>query len=72
MVRVPIFVKRSIPLFFPFVYELHSFDYHHEVLPGEQEMWNILFVNCPRSIVSFKVSQRVAILIMKARNSDRT
>ncbi|KAF9352340.1 hypothetical protein BGX34_012206 [Mortierella sp. NVP85] len=32
-----------------------NFDYHHEVLPGEQEMWNILFVNCPRSIVSFKL-----------------
>ncbi|KAF8930614.1 lung seven transmembrane receptor-domain-containing protein [Dissophora ornata] len=32
-----------------------TFEYHHEVLPGEQEMWNLLFVNCPRSIISFRL-----------------
>ncbi|KAG0230997.1 hypothetical protein BGX31_005666 [Mortierella sp. GBA43] len=31
------------------------FNYHHDVVPGEQEMWNMLFVNCPRSIVSFRL-----------------
>ncbi|KAG0199444.1 hypothetical protein BGX28_007289 [Mortierella sp. GBA30] len=32
-----------------------SFQYHHEVLPEEQNMWSIIFINCPRSIVSFKL-----------------
>ncbi|KAG0314388.1 hypothetical protein BGZ99_008158 [Dissophora globulifera] len=32
-----------------------TFSYKHEVLPGEEEMWNMLFINCPTSIVSFKL-----------------
>ncbi|KAK3846131.1 MAG: lung seven transmembrane receptor-domain-containing protein [Linnemannia gamsii] len=31
------------------------FDYHHVVANDEEEMWNMLFVNCPRSKVSFKL-----------------
>ncbi|KAF9124656.1 hypothetical protein BGW39_007989 [Mortierella sp. 14UC] len=31
------------------------FNYHHDVVKGEEEMWNMLFVNCPRSKVSFKL-----------------
>ncbi|KAI1315241.1 hypothetical protein EDD11_001073 [Mortierella claussenii] len=31
------------------------FNYHHTIVPGEEEMWSMLFVNCPRSIVSFKL-----------------
>ncbi|KAF9934108.1 hypothetical protein FBU30_003389 [Linnemannia zychae] len=31
------------------------FTYHHDVVKGEEEMWNILFINCPRSMVSFKL-----------------
>ncbi|KAG0272254.1 hypothetical protein BGZ95_012000 [Linnemannia exigua] len=31
------------------------FDYHHDVVKGEEEMWNMLLVNCPRSKVSFKL-----------------
>ncbi|CAO3571244.1 unnamed protein product [Mortierella alpina] len=33
-----------------------TFQYHHEILQEEQNMWSILFVNCPRSIVSFKLT----------------
>ncbi|KAG9319495.1 hypothetical protein KVV02_004116 [Mortierella alpina] len=33
-----------------------TFQYRHEILQGEQNMWSILFVNCPRSIVSFKLT----------------
>ncbi|KAF8962813.1 hypothetical protein BGZ46_001098 [Entomortierella lignicola] len=32
-----------------------AFTYHHQVLPGEEEMWNMLFVNCPQSIVSYRL-----------------
>ncbi|KAG0367085.1 hypothetical protein BGZ54_004430 [Gamsiella multidivaricata] len=32
-----------------------AFQYHREVQPGEEEMWNMLFVNCPSSIVSFRL-----------------
>ncbi|KAF9572634.1 hypothetical protein EC968_009626 [Mortierella alpina] len=33
-----------------------TFQYHHEISPEEQNMWSVLFVNCPRSIVSFKLT----------------
>ncbi|KAG0072834.1 hypothetical protein BGZ89_002421 [Linnemannia elongata] len=32
-----------------------TFEYHHDVIKGEEEMWNMLFLNCPRSLVSFKL-----------------
>ncbi|KAF9314794.1 hypothetical protein BG003_003776 [Podila horticola] len=32
-----------------------TFNYNHDIKEGEQEQWTILFVNCPRSIVSFKL-----------------
>ncbi|KAF9116031.1 hypothetical protein BGX27_005264 [Mortierella sp. AM989] len=32
-----------------------EFLYHHQIQPGEEEMWNMLFVNCPRSIVSYRL-----------------
>ncbi|KAF9919908.1 hypothetical protein BGZ65_011707, partial [Modicella reniformis] len=32
-----------------------DFHYVHEITSGEQEMWSMLFVNCPRSSVSFKL-----------------
>ncbi|ORZ27130.1 lung seven transmembrane receptor-domain-containing protein [Lobosporangium transversale] len=31
------------------------FQYRHTIAPGEEEMWNMLFVNCPSSIVSFRL-----------------
>ncbi|KAG0253493.1 hypothetical protein BG011_006334 [Mortierella polycephala] len=31
------------------------FEYHHDIQPGEEEMWTLLFVNCPRSIISFRL-----------------
>ncbi|KAF9088587.1 hypothetical protein BGX23_007250 [Mortierella sp. AD031] len=31
------------------------FTYHHDVVAGEEEMWNMLFINCPRSKVSYKL-----------------
>ncbi|KAG0079182.1 hypothetical protein BGZ92_001162 [Podila epicladia] len=31
------------------------FKYHHVVTREEEEMWNIIFINCPRSLVSFKL-----------------
>ncbi|KAF9359282.1 hypothetical protein BGX26_012662 [Mortierella sp. AD094] len=33
----------------------NEFVYHHDILPGEEEMWNMIFVNCPQSIVSFRL-----------------
>ncbi|KAF9583329.1 hypothetical protein BGW38_009741 [Lunasporangiospora selenospora] len=32
-----------------------TFKYQRTVASGEEEMWNILFINCPRSFVSFKL-----------------
>ncbi|KAF9149493.1 hypothetical protein BG015_008723 [Linnemannia schmuckeri] len=32
-----------------------TFEYHHDVIKGEEEMWNMLFINCPRSLVSYKL-----------------
>ncbi|KAF9546713.1 hypothetical protein EC957_009473 [Mortierella hygrophila] len=32
-----------------------TFEYHHDVTKGEEEMWSMLFLNCPRSLVSFKL-----------------
>ncbi|KAG0021364.1 hypothetical protein BGZ82_011346 [Podila clonocystis] len=32
-----------------------TFNYKHDIKEGEQEQWTILFVNCPRSIVSFRL-----------------
>ncbi|KAG0353451.1 hypothetical protein BG005_007269 [Podila minutissima] len=32
-----------------------TFNYNYVIKDGEQEQWTIIFVNCPRSIVSFKL-----------------
>lgn len=40
------------------MYNLFRFNYNHDIKEGEQEQWTILFVNCPRSIVSFKVNEQ--------------
>ncbi|KAG0336375.1 hypothetical protein BG000_006632 [Podila horticola] len=32
-----------------------TFQYHHVVTRDEEEMWNLIFINCPRSLVSFKL-----------------
>lgn len=41
-----------------FVYNPLSFNYNYVIKDGEQEQWTIIFVNCPRSIVSFKVNEQ--------------
>ncbi|KAF9139346.1 hypothetical protein BGX30_008077 [Mortierella sp. GBA39] len=28
-----------------------TFEYHHDVVKGEEEMWSMLFLNCPRSLL---------------------
>ncbi|KAF9329799.1 hypothetical protein BG006_007170 [Podila minutissima] len=35
--------------------EKTTFNYNYVIKDGEQEQWTIIFVNCPRSIVSFKL-----------------
>lgn len=52
---------RLFPSFFS------RFEYHHDVIKGEEEMWNMLFLNCPRSLVSFKVPL-IIIIMMSARS----
>ncbi|KAF9434953.1 hypothetical protein BGZ76_007128, partial [Entomortierella beljakovae] len=41
--------------FIPLDITKKEFNYHHDIVQGEEEMWDMMFINCPMSSITFRM-----------------